>query len=403
MSFTDLTMSTIKTSMILFEKFVIGLLLVLLGVLLVTPAYGFSDGSDAEEKLEVIKQALVDLAMQKDVKLGSSAYLDSHGVLHESSVMSTQTEVRGIRVIKYLEEAGVPVASMQSAMISSRSCLGSQAGLRREATLQTMQNSGVTSPSIMVGDHSIGEISELLKAQLSSATATSARWSTTEDIKLQSDYMRYLASSAVDKVPYSFVIELRRLTPNHSKFSFTQTSLRKGFSQIAVIGNFLTPDQRPWPEVTLEYQLTLIEKATNRELWQGKRQLTYPKVSRGYRKDSFPEQLIVHAKNTTESFVKQVTLAMECHSDHYPLAPVAGDDQRRTINAGAVAGLRVGDQFLISSSDNILQQAMSLSGMSRLGLARVEAMSPHRATLVHIAGPKWTSKDSASKGFAIYF
>jgi hypothetical protein len=399
MSVTNLTMSDFKIPILLRQKFTIGLLLAVLGMQFVAPAYGL----DAEEKLQAIKQVLVDLAMQKDVKLGSSAYLDSGGVLHESSIMSTQTEVRGIRVIQYLEEAGVPGASMQSAMISSRSCLGSQAGLRREATIQTMQNSVATSPGIMVGDHSVGEISELLKSQLSSVTTASAQWSTTENLKFQSDYMRYLAASAVDKVPYSFVIELRILVPNHSNFSSTRATLRKRFSQIPVIGNLSSTHQRLWPEVTLEYQLTLVEKATNRELWQGKRELTYPGVSRGYRKDAFPEQLIAYAKNTTELFVKQATLAMDCHSDHYPLVAIAGDDQRRTINAGAIAGLRVGDQFLISPSDNILQQVISLSGMSKLGLARVEAVSPHRATLVHIAGPKWTSKDSVSKGFAIYF
>ena len=37
----------------------------------------------ASEKLEAVKRALVDLALESEVKLGTSAYLDGQGVLHE--------------------------------------------------------------------------------------------------------------------------------------------------------------------------------------------------------------------------------------------------------------------------------------------------------------------------------
>ena len=43
----------------------------------------------AEDKLESVKQSLVDLAMKSNLQLGSSAYIDSTGALHESSVISS--------------------------------------------------------------------------------------------------------------------------------------------------------------------------------------------------------------------------------------------------------------------------------------------------------------------------
>lgn len=371
--------------------------------LMIMPLLAISAETEAEFRLESIKQALVDLAMQKDIKLGSSAYLDSQGILHESTVISTQTEVRGVRVIEYLEAAGAPGASLESAILRSRSCLGSQSGLRRQATIRTLNLSALQNAGSLVGDHSIGELSGLLKAQLHSATASSAQWSTTEEIDFSSDYTRFLRSRAVDEVPYSFQIELRKVATDPSTLAFAKAILASGIERLPGTDKAALARQRPWPAVKLEYQLTLIEKSTNRQLWRGYSQLMYPEVRRGYRKDAYPEQLLIQAEKVTESFVQQFTVAMECHSDHYPLAVLAGDDQRRTINAGTLAGLRIGDQFLISPSENILQQSMSLSGMSKLGLARVEAVSPHRATLVHIAGPKWTSKANTTKGFAIYF
>ncbi len=372
-------------------------------MVMMMPLSVISAETDAEFRLESIKQALVDLAMEKDIKLGSSAYLDGQGILHESAVMSTQTEVRGVRIIEYLESAGAPGANVESTIMRSRSCLGSQSGLRRQATIRSVQSSALKNTSSLVGDHSIGELNALLKAQLHSATVSSAQWSTIEETDFSSDYMRFLRSRAVDEVPYSFQIELRKVSTDPSMLAPAKAMLVSAIERLSRADKVAFAGQRPWPTVKLEYQLTLIEKSTNRQLWRGYSQLIYPEVRRGYRKDPFPEQVVIQVEKITESFVQQFTVAMECHSDHYPLAAIAGDDQRRTINAGAIAGLRIGDQFLISPSENILQQAMSLSGMSKLGLARVEAMSPHRATLVHIAGPKWVSKGNTSQGFAIYF
>ena len=78
----------------------------------------------ASEKLEAVKRALVDLALESEVKLGTSAYLDGQGVLHESSILSTDTTVRGVRVLSYLEEAGIRVAKVDGSILSDPSCPG---------------------------------------------------------------------------------------------------------------------------------------------------------------------------------------------------------------------------------------------------------------------------------------
>ena len=85
----------------------------------------------AEQKLEAIKQALVDLAMESEVTLGSAAYIDDQGVLHESTLMSSSNNVRGVRVLSYLEEAGIPVARVEASMLSDRTCPGARPELRR--------------------------------------------------------------------------------------------------------------------------------------------------------------------------------------------------------------------------------------------------------------------------------
>ena len=116
--------------------------------LLSTPSLA-TETFSAEEKLEAIKQALVDLAMESEVTLGSAAYIDSQGVLHESALMSSNSQVRGVRVLSYLEEAGIPVARVEASMLSDRTCPGARPELRREALLRT----GHRGVNKRLGDH----------------------------------------------------------------------------------------------------------------------------------------------------------------------------------------------------------------------------------------------------------
>ena len=48
---------------------------------------------------EAVKQALVDMALDTDLRLDSAAFLDSLGMLHESSLLSTNSDISGLRVL----------------------------------------------------------------------------------------------------------------------------------------------------------------------------------------------------------------------------------------------------------------------------------------------------------------
>lgn len=363
---------------------------------------------EPEQKLKAIKQALVDLAMQKDIKLGSSAYLDGQGVLHETAVMSTQTEVRGVRVVEYLKQAGAPGATLEVGAMSAQSCVGSRPGLRREATIRQIKTDSLVSVDPLIGDHSIGQISELLQKQLRMATVSSEAWSVTNEVEFDSTYSQYLTSRSVDLVPYSLEIKLRRIQKDGLSVSDVSLWIGEGFNTLVEFDHW-TPfkftssfDTPSWAAVDLEYQLTLIEKATGRELWQGRTELFYPEVKRGYRKSPVPKELIDQIKTNTDVFIKKLSSDMQCHTDHYPLT-AGKDENRRTINAGSRAGLRIGDQFLISPLPNVRENAMSLAKMSELRLGQIESVQPHSATLVYVAGPSWEQQSNGDDGFAIYF
>jgi hypothetical protein len=63
------------------------------------------------------------------------------------------------------------------------------------------------------------------------------------------------------------------------------------------------------------------------------------------------------------------------------------------MNAGFVAGIKVGDQFLLSDDANIMDRAVNPAGLENLSLAQVVSVSAHSASLRQLAGPQRAQAD----------
>ena len=169
------------------------------------PAQTFS----AEEKLEAIKQALVDLAMESEVTLGSAAYIDDQGVLHESTLMSSSNNVRGVRVLSYLEEAGIPVARVEASMLSDRTCPGARPELRREAVVRVEY----IGDNKRLGDHYLSEIAALSEDVVIGSFRASSSWTARPEVRFASNYDNLVSGASSNKVPYRFDVKVSDYNP----------------------------------------------------------------------------------------------------------------------------------------------------------------------------------------------
>ncbi|NDC61234.1 MAG: hypothetical protein EBZ60_04350, partial [Betaproteobacteria bacterium] len=70
-------------------------------VLTLAPALSQADPMSAEDRLEAIRQSLVQHAMQGPTEVRSAAFIDGSGALREASSFVTGMEIRGIRVLAY--------------------------------------------------------------------------------------------------------------------------------------------------------------------------------------------------------------------------------------------------------------------------------------------------------------
>ena len=60
------------------------------------------DKLSADERLEALRQSLLDEALSGEIDIVSSAYVGSDGQMHESAYITANKSVRGVRVAEYL-------------------------------------------------------------------------------------------------------------------------------------------------------------------------------------------------------------------------------------------------------------------------------------------------------------
>ena len=93
-----------------------------------------ADTFSPEEKLTAIKNSLVNLALESEVRLGAAAFIDTAGILHESSTITSDINVSGIRVMSYLREAGIPQANIDVSAFYDNSCSANKKKYKTSST-----------------------------------------------------------------------------------------------------------------------------------------------------------------------------------------------------------------------------------------------------------------------------
>lgn len=367
-----------------------------------------AENQTALAKLEAVKQALVDLALGTEVTLGSAAYLDSNGALHETSVISTNTKVRGIRVLSYLQDAGITTARVDASMLSDTSCPGYRAGIRRQATVRVAFDPVNVSPNQRAGDHYFNELLTLAEQTLMSALSSSPDWAVQSETRYANTYEAMTYGSAADHVPYRFDILFRDRSPVKDLDYYSQRIIDHGKRSGNQAINWLL-DERPvmatyehWPDKALEYELRLIDRITGQPLWSETRPLHYPKVARGYSKTALPVDFKSQVQVATDGLINQVTDNMYCYAQAYRLTPIAGDSKHVEINAGRVAGIKEGDQFLLTDDARLLDRAVSPGGLEMLALAQVVSVRAHSASLRLMAGPENQASSNFNNRVAVH-
>ena len=331
----------------------------------------------AEDKLEAIKQALVDLALDSNIKINSKAYLDDEGILHESNTITSDVEIRGVRVESYVrEKAGINTAKLRADLISDETCPGNRYGLVREAVVQVNKNF----KNHRVGNHYLNEINEKLENTVVDKLSSVEGWAVSGFSVEEPYYMRLVSGRPGNHAAYRIEISTR-LLPNKADKSHTfNTAIRKMNVFNRKKSDFL-------PSQQLEVNITLLHVDVMAPLWKKSYSLLYPSEPVGYVRTALPNKFQDELSRAAESLILEMQQVFECRLEYFKIEKAAVGEKGFVLRGGSFNGISEGDQFLLSKNPKILSQKRGSTSLAGLALAEVEFVEARKAKLIQIAGP----------------
>lgn len=341
---------------------------------------------DPELQLMAIRQAIAGAIEQAPTRVLSTAWIDASGRLHETTVYNTDTEVRGVRVLAYIndgQESREQQISRLAADVNLPHYLKAPTAAETCSEHTTLQRMPVAlSYTVRTGS---GELDASVAAWLkqeatqlnTDLSAQSARWYAEASSRVgaphaNAAYLSSLLGSVRESTDWQLHVHLSRinspLRAAGSNQGETPTFLRNWFSP-------REPEQ--W---MLELSLALSGQAP---VWQWQKRL-----------ENEPRENAHAAVDVLKKLKEQLTQAIRdldrqtaCVPVQYTLKPI--DTSKKTewvLTAGERSRLKAGDRLLVLDKQSVPARLIEPQTMQRIALAEVVKVGPRQTELRQLAG-----------------
>ena len=343
-------------------------------------------GFSAEERLEAIRQGLVQAALEGATRVESMAWIDGQGVLREGSSFRSGMDVRGVQVLSYVrDKAGRPQAQLKLPALSaegSTSVLGRQDMVKQPAAPSTCANS----PSLrhliglrmtVEGGWSVDEaplaqaLGQLTANLLQHSGGMAAGWSMLpRSAPAQSGYERVLLGTSADQLPWQAFLVVKPAPP------LPATGAASYLSALPI-----------WPDrpVMARVNFSLVARGQSRPAFEGSVQLEVPRQAQAWGRPQLEATVRAQASSLIQPWALALSEQFACEAVRPDVIAVRGVEL--SINAGTLAGVRSGDEWLLADPQRFPQQILASGVAASAVLARVAQVYPHHAQLQIVAGP----------------
>ena len=368
----------------------------------------------AQERLDAIRQSLVDASLQTPTRVITTSWIDANGSLRESSSFKNGMEVRGVKVIAYdRDESGQAKARLQhpssnstqlnKPSISAAPEKGFKGAIQKLNKLQTK-----------VSDF----VKELSPAQEPVVSACTSK---------VGSRMSHLVSLDLDIDPSANPVILNALLPQ-LQLNWVQSSAQVGQANswkvvnnlpAASISNSMTayeralvgnrPHSLPWqgilkirtenlPAVGYEglmglpgshFLLNLDFKITGTEGQADKFEETLSLTVGMDRPAWSAPRLNAASLEAVQAELQSLRGVAEQWLSCHAITPAvtAVNLQQVQINAGSLSGVKKGDEWLVANPAQFPAALLSKDGAPQTLLARVQSVTPFNSQLIVLAGP----------------
>ena len=371
----------------------------------------------AQERLDAIRQSLVDASLQTPTRVSTTSWIDANGSLRESSSFKNGMEVRGVKVIAYdRDESGQAKARLQhpasnstqanKTSNSAASETGIKGAIQKLNKLQVKVNDFVKEltpwqePIASTCANKVGvRMNHLVSLELDIDASSNSVILNSLLPQLQSSWVQVAAPSAPAGQANSWKV-VNNLPA--ASMSNNMTAYER-----ALIGN--RPSTLPWQSV-LKIRTEALPAAGYEGLmgFKGSQfllNLDFKIMGSEGQADKFEEavSLTVEVDRPAWSAPRFNAASLEAVQEQlhfirgaaeqwlscHAITPTvtAVNSQQLQINAGSLSGVKKGDEWLIANPAHFPAALVSKDGAPQTLLARVQAVTPFNSQLLVLAGP----------------
>jgi len=348
--------------------------------------------TDPRQRLEALQHALVKAAMAGQTRVRSAAYIDSSGALHETTRITSDMKVRGVRVLSYLEDEGGSSASIfaesKAVTPSDEACRASSQKYRREATLETAVR------FVASGDerYDTGLLIAQARARLVAQAGASRKWLLTAPIKMpESSYERLLTGAKPDYAPYQMLLELLPAGAlGVQPARIVKTREQQGVEMLKAARDYVMDEPPKRAALSFVMRLSVTERSSHKLLWQDAVPLVFPETDIKTTSQPLPPQLALSLDRMLQNWLGQLDANFGCRPLQFNVLQEAAAGW--TINGGQSAGLSVGDQLLLLDRDHLPARILEPGSAEHMALVEVVNVGSGLATVRKLAGPATMTK-----------
>lgn len=371
----------------------------------------------AQERLDAIRQSLVDASLQNPTRVSSTTWIDPQGSLRENSTFKNTMDVRGVKVLGYeRDESGQAKARLHypSGIEAQQGVAKIDAPRFKETGFQgAVQKLNKLLSKTLGSANTVASVEAL--AQGSSCTPKVGfrmNHVVSLDVQIGSDTSKLVLQTLLPHIQAQWIqsnVQSGKVNAWRAVNNLPAASMANNMTayERALIGN--RPETLPWQAVlkvktenvkaspletylgaqnpaasmTLDFQLlgtdgqaVQFEDSATLNLEFERSSWAAPKMNASG-VAAIQEQLQAW-RNAAEDWLK-------CQQINPVVTAAMG--QQIEINAGALSGVRKGDEWLIANPARFPAELLSREGAPQTLLASVQSVTPYGSQLVVLAGP----------------
>jgi hypothetical protein len=328
------------------------------------------------ETLIAIKEILVAEAQQAESQVINTAWLDSEGKLHESTLVQSGMRVRGIQVKTYLDAIEKPRVeiALDEKQGTLPACFGKDDHLSRTVQLLPASISG----RFDVDHHRlVSDGVNYVTGQMSEYLESSPNWHLKSARPSLDNYTRLYTGITDSVVQYVMNIHVTNgIPPNDQKPQEIPGS--------DPVSQFLNGRPSAFSESWIRMEVELRQVGDQVVVWRDTSDFRVPVRAVSYSDIALPKSLLLAIHSKTDEWTQMLSQYAECEPVHFQVAAFGG--AKVSIDGGSDSGLKPGDRMLLIDKNKIPSRVLEPGALAELSLVQVISVRPDSAIIKYTAG-----------------